>query len=259
MLGDSSTETYWAGPTTRQRTGTVRVFDHDPDLLAGLDPDTAQLLCRHAVVPGRRLACGSWSPPPEDGRSGGVLGLLVLDGLLSRSTCLYGRTTSELLGPGDLLQPWEPAGTELVEAESSWRVLQPTTLAILDARFSGLLCAYPSVMAALFARSTVRCRGLALHLAIVHIRRAETRLLTLLWYLAARWGRMTAQGVVLPLPLTHQLLSELACLRRPTTSTALQRLVRAGEIARRADHGWLLLGEPHSADTEQEPAVPVAA
>jgi CRP/FNR family cyclic AMP-dependent transcriptional regulator len=55
---------------------------------------------------------------------------------------------------------------------------------------------------------------------------------------------MTAQGIVLPLPLTHELLGQLACLHRPTTSTALQRLVRAGEIARRADRGWLLLGEP---------------
>lgn len=245
MIADSSTQTYWStGAARRTRSDVVRVFQDDPDLLAGIDTRTAELLRRRAVAERMDLPCGPWSPPIGDGNYTRGLGLLVLEGLVCRSICVHGRDCPELLGAGDLLRPWEPAGAGVDDGESTWRVLQPTTLAILDERFTALVSRWPSVMVAFVARSTQRSRALAVQLAIAHTRQAETRLLALFWHLAERWGRVTPRGVVLPLPLTHELLGQLACLHRPTASTALQRLVRAGEIARRSDRGWLLLGRP---------------
>lgn len=251
MIAHSSTQTFATAEATRrtQPTG-VRVFHHDPDLLAGIDAKTAQLLRRRAVAAGIELPSGPWSPPPDDRLIGRGLGLLVLDGLVCRSICVHGRQCPELLGSGDLLRPWETAGDGLLEDAGAWRVLQPATLAILDERFTALLSRWPSIMVTLVARGAQRSRALAFQLAIAHARHAETRLLTLFWHLAGRWGRMTPQGVVLPLPLTHELLGQLACLHRPTTSTALQRLVRAGKIARRADRGWTLLGQPPACGSE---------
>ena len=244
MAADSSTQTFWTPRARSGRPEAVRVFEHDPDLLAGIDTETAEKLRRGAVARRLELGCGSWSPPGGDGPLSGGLGLLVLEGLVCRSICVHGRDCPELLGAGDLLRPWEAAGSGLIDERSAWRVLQPTTVAILDERVTALLSRWPSIMVALVARSTQRSRALAIQLAIAHTRQAEPRLLTLFWHLAARWGRMTPQGVVLPLPLTHELLGQLACLHRPTTSTALQRLVSAGRIARRADRGWMLLGPP---------------
>jgi CRP/FNR family transcriptional regulator, cyclic AMP receptor protein len=244
LIQQTSTQTFWNGGTTaRDGVEEVRVFDHDPDLLIGLDDRTAELLRRRVVVPQLRLACGPWSPPAEGDRLAGGIGLLVLDGLVCRCIRLQGRDCSELLGAGDLLRPWDaPDGP--FAGPTSWRVLQPTTVAVLDERFAAVLGRWPRIVSTLIGRSALRSRGLATNLAIAHIRNAETRLLTLLWLLADRWGRMTPRGVVLPLALTHELLGQLVCLHRPTTSSALQRLVRAGEIARRPDRGWTLLGQP---------------
>ncbi|HEV2060873.1 MAG TPA: Crp/Fnr family transcriptional regulator [Solirubrobacteraceae bacterium] len=245
MNAESNTQTFWGTGVRRPaRPDAVRVFQHDPDLLAGIDGDTAQMLRRRVMARRLQLPIGAWSPPSGDRPLAGGLGLLVLDGLVCRSICVHGRDCPELLGGGDLLRPWEAEPAGLVDGTSTWRVLQPTTLAILDERFTGLLSRWPSIMVALLARSTQRSRALVLQLAIAQTRQAETRLLTLFWHLADRWGRITPHGVVLPLPLTHELLGQLACLHRPTTSTALQRLVRAGEIARGPDRGWTLLGRP---------------
>lgn len=260
MLADSSTQTYWsARPAQRTRSDVVRVFQYDPDLLAGVDAGTAELLRRRAVARRMDLPGGSWSPPSGDGDYARGLGLLILEGLVCRSICVRGRDCPELLGAGDLLRPWEPAGAGVDDGENTWRVLQPTTLAILDERLTALLSRWPSVMVAFVSRSTQRSRALAVQLAIAHTRQAETRLLALFWHLAERWGRMTPRGVVLPLPLTHELLGQLACLHRPTTSTALQRLVRAGEIARRPDRGWMLLGQPPVHESESAAESTLAA
>ena len=92
---------------------------------------------------------------------------------MTRSICLRGRDCPELLGAGDLLRPWD-IGTvgDSIEGPSSWRVLQPATLVVLDQRFAEIAGRWPSIMASLLARSALRSRALALHLAIAHIRQA---------------------------------------------------------------------------------------
>jgi DNA-binding IclR family transcriptional regulator len=66
----------------------------------------------------------------------------------------------------------------------------------------------------------------------------------LLWHLADRFRRSHPEGVVLPLPLSHELLAQLVGAQRPSVSRALKELERAGVVARRPDGSWWLGGEP---------------
>lgn len=235
-------------PSVWARSDLVRVLDEDPDLLGGLDPRATDLLRRRVTVPKLWLEPGPWKPPTDQDDLDGWFGLLVLDGLMIRSLHLDGRECPELVGPGDLLRPWDGNGEDgSIQTQVRWTTLDRTTVAVLDERFAAAVCRYPTIMSELLARSIQRSRALAFHLAIVHIRHAETRLHMLLWHLADRWGRVTPDGVHVPLALTHERLAHLVCMRRPTASTALQRLVRAGEVKRRPDGTWLLTGSPPTA------------
>ena len=223
----------------------VRVFDVDPDLLAGIDEPTAGHL--RARMAARRVWVerGPWHPTIGAAEQNRHLGLLVLDGLLVRTLRLVGRECSEVVGPGDLIRPWD--GDDLggsVHCVSEWRALQPAMLASLDGHFAARIARWPAITSALLARSTRRSRALVYQATIAHVRRAETRLLLALWQLADRWGRVTPRGVVVPVPLTHQLLAQMTCLRRPTVSAGLGQLAHAGEVTALPDGGWLLHGAP---------------
>ena len=221
----------------------VRVFDEDPDLLCGLDPATTDLLRRRAVTPKLWVEAGPWTPPAYLERPRTTFGLLVMSGLIIRSIHLNGRQCPELVGAGDLLRPWDHHHHNDVEASVSWKALEPTTIAILDERFVSAVCRWPTIISELLSRTMQRSRTLAFHLAIVHARQAQPRLRMLLWHLVDRWGRVTPEGIHLPLALTHETLADLACMRRPTASTALRHLCRAGELERKRDGTWLLKGE----------------
>jgi CRP/FNR family transcriptional regulator, cyclic AMP receptor protein len=223
----------------------IRVFDRDPDLLDGLDDAVAEHLRRRLAVPRAHAEPGSWSYQPDPADAIGHFGLLVVDGLLVRTVRLGGRESSEVVGPGDLIRPWE--GDELtssVDAASQWRVLVPTTFAVLDARFAQQAGRFPVIAAHLLGRSTRRCQALVHQATIAHVRHARTRVLLALWHLADRWGRVTVAGVRVPVPLTHQLLAQITCLQRPTVSAAVSRLTQEGVVSRTDGGEWLLHGEP---------------
>ncbi len=63
----------------------------------------------------------------------------------------------------------------------------------------------------------------------------------LFWHLAARWGHLTADGTILPMPITHAQLAEMIASRRPTMTKALAQLADKGLINRHGT-GWLLTG-----------------
>jgi len=128
-------------------------------------------------------------------------------------------------------------------------VLEPTRLAVLDERFARQLAAFPRLAGRLFARSVLRTRQLAVNMAIVHQARVDVRLHMLLWHLAGRWGRVRADGVLVPLRLTHAILADLVAARRPTVTSALTELGREG-LVQSVPEGWLLSGEPPG-DLEQ--------
>jgi CRP-like cAMP-binding protein len=96
----------------------------------------------------------------------------------------------------------------------------------------------------LFNRGTRRAHHLAVALAIAHHPRVEDRLLLTLWHLAERWGRVHRDGVVVPLPLGHQRLADLVGAHRPSVTTAMGALARAGSLSRRDNGDWVLHGAP---------------
>jgi CRP/FNR family cyclic AMP-dependent transcriptional regulator len=223
---------------TRERT-TVCVLDEDPSLLELADlPARRQLVAR-----GLSLHTGAWAPFDGDmpRHFEGWLGLLVLDGLLVRETQVAGLQCAELLGPGDVLRPWQEAGPEAtLAAAASWRVLEPARIALLDAGFARRAARWPELGAELMSRTLARSRSLSILLALTQARRADVRLRTLFSHLADRWGRVTPEGIVLPLNLTHSVIAQLTGLRRPSVSLTLADLERSGEIVRRSRDSWLI-------------------
>jgi len=222
----------------------VRVFDEAPELLQQLDNGDAATL-RQLTTKMIRLEPGVWQLRFQNGELRGNLGLLVLDGLLTRQVVIGEATCAELLGGGDILRPWTEieSGIASIASESRWQIVMPTRVAILNARFALQIARWPDVTAAIIDRVVQRARWLSFHLAVCHIVGVELRLLIVLWHFADRWGRMTGSGVKLPLPLSHGLLAGIVGARRPTVSTALGALRDQG-LVERIESGWLLHGDP---------------
>lgn len=187
---------------------------------------------------------GRWSGSSEDPLPGGI-GLLVLRGLLIRRVAIGEHRGAELLGEGDLVRPWpHDEGPEPpLSHTTAWRVLEPAQLAVLDSHAAARLARYPELTGQLVARALERARNLSVHMAIAHPARVRVRVQMLMWHLANRWGRVTPDGIIVPLRLTHSVISDLVVARRPTVSTALSRLGKEGSI-RRIEDGWLLTGDP---------------
>jgi CRP-like cAMP-binding protein len=122
-------------------------------------------------------------------------------------------------------------------------VLEPVRLAVLDEGFLPCLARYPELAGELLARATARSRNLSVQLAIVHQARVDVRLHMLFWHLASRWGRVRADGTVLPMRLTHATLADLVAARRPTVTSALSRLAKE-RLARFDGEVWVLSGRP---------------
>ena len=80
-------------------------------------------------------------------------------------------------------------------------------------------------------------------MAICQLPRVEDRVLAILWLLAESWGRVSAEGVLLPIDLTHQALGELIGAKRPTVTLAVGQLARRGAAERRTA-GWMLHDAP---------------
>jgi CRP-like cAMP-binding protein len=216
----------------------------DPELEEHLSPERRLAARRDCIARVINVRPGEWQVEHERLRMRFGIGLLVLDGLLTRRVGVEGRFGAELLGAGDLLRPWqrEDADTLLPRA-GSWAVLRACRMAVLDGGFTLRLARYPEVTSALFARAVSRSRHLAVNMAIVHQPRIDVRLHMLFWQLADRWGTVHPEGVRVPLRLTHGVLSELVAARRPTVSKALGELA-AREMVTWEGESWLLAAPP---------------
>jgi CRP/FNR family transcriptional regulator, cyclic AMP receptor protein len=222
----------------------IRVLEADPDLAAALPADVLAVASRHALAEVREIPPGEWVPSScyEGGHP--LVGLLVIDGLLTRDMSFAGRMTSELMGAGDLLRPWDQdASFDPVPLHVSWAVLEKTRIAILDRHFVAVLGKWPILIDAVTSRAVKRSRSLAFQLAISQVTRVDERLLVLMWHLAERWGRVSPDGVRVPLRLTHEALGRLVGARRPSVTTALSGLAKRGCVER-TPTGWLLHGDP---------------
>lgn len=223
----------------------VRVLQADPDLGRLLNPQRRDEAAAALVVRTHRLPVGDWDVAHLAGSDSHNLGLLVLEGVMAREVVVADNVSTELLGPGDLLRPWQGgADTALLRSEVRWTVLGPARLALLDRRFAVQVSRYPEINTVLFDRLTERSMRLATNQAISQLTRVDRRLLAVFWHLAERWGRVGSDGVVVPLALSHRILGQLVGARRPTVSSAISELVRRGELVRRDDGSWLLTGQP---------------
>jgi CRP-like cAMP-binding protein len=234
----------------------VHVLDHDSGLRSALrDPERARAR-QHAVAAVAELAPGPWDPSSASGAAA-ELGLLVLEGLMIRDVSVSGARCGELIGPGSLLRPDDDTGADApMRYEITWQVVTPTRVAVLDAHFLRVAAHWPQLVTALVARGIERAHALGVLVSIHSLKRVDDRLLAFFWQLADRFGRVTADGILIPLPLTHRQLALLVGAQRPSVTSALGSLA-AQNLLYRDDHGhWLLVAE-QSSEVEALPVLPV--
>jgi CRP/FNR family transcriptional regulator, cyclic AMP receptor protein len=232
----------------RRTADIVRLLHADPGLGRLLTAARREQAARELVVRTHRLPVGRWDVSRLAGAAAGHVGLLIVDGLLSREVIVYDQASAELLGRGDLLRPWQPVSPAgLLPVDALWSILSPLTVAVLDRRFAADAARYPEVVAALFDRLSERSTRLATTQAISQLTRVDRRLKALFWHLAERWGRLSSDGVIVPLALSQRMLGQLVGARRPTISAGLSELAERGELLRRPDGSWLLRGDPPDA------------
>jgi len=215
------------------------LFDVDPELGDALDHDHLAEARVRAVVATLELPGGPWYPQTVEGLTSRPFAVLVVDGLVVRDLLLAGSTTTELLGPGDLVD-FRAVQDALLPTVMHWSVPDSARLAIVDDRVLAMLRTWPHVGRVLLERAAQRSARLVVHRAIAQLPRVDQRLLAYFAHLSERWGRVASAGMVVPLQLTHETLGRLIGARRPTVSLALKELAANEALHRRRDGAWLL-------------------
>lgn len=216
------------------------LLDVDADLADSFDLRTRLIVRQVATARVLDLrAGGRWQDDPAGARGG--LGALILAGLFAVDVHVGGRTATELLGPGDLLQPLPSDPDRLLEREMTRRALAPSRVAVLDSEFLDRVRPWPDVVLTLLRRAELRAVHLDLQRAVSSHPSLELRLALLLWLLAERWGRVEPGAVRLELPLTHALLGQLVAAERPSVSRSLAKLSDHGLVTGGAGE-WHLSG-----------------
>ena len=222
----------------------IALLKADPELgeaIPDADRPTAERVLTVATL---TVEPGPWDPVADLGDDPPAIGLLVVSGVLTRDLVFAGRTTTELLGAGDIIRPWvDDQPFDALPFEATWQAHASARVAVLDSRIAMACGRWPGMAGAISTRFVRRARSLAFQRAIAQIPRVDERLLVLLWSLAERWGRVGPEGVRLPLALPHRTLATLVGARRPSVTTALSGLARDG-LVERTPEGWMLHGDP---------------
>jgi hypothetical protein len=232
---------------------TVPLLQIDPDLGENMAPEARQQATELVRARVFRVPKGPWQPPAIDH---GALGLILIDGLMVRTLHLGTASSSEVVGPTDIIRPWE---TDLIPRVlptlTDWRVLEEARVALLDGRVNALIGRWPELSSAIGGRLLRRTRSLAVLMAAQHFVRVEDRLLATLWHLASIWGKVTPQGTVVPFRLTHEMLASIIGAHRPTTTISVRSLTRQGRLMRDESRRYVLLGEPPDWGRDRGPVV----
>ena len=232
------------------RTGppsSASLLDLDRELAELVEPNALEAARARLIVALGQLPVGPWTAADDWSGPAGGIGLLVVEGFLVRRITLGHRSAAEILGPGDIVRPWQDDGRhEVYPFESGWRVTDPATLAVLDRSAALNAAGYPEVISALVGRALGRSRRVVGHLVLAQFGAVEHRILLGLWHLADDWGRVRNDGILLPISLTHEMLGLLVGARRPAVTTALGALERQGAVSPAAGGGFVLTGEPPS-------------
>ena len=220
----------------------MSIVDADPDLADVLEPPDAERARRDALVRVSRLSPGAWDAAAAIEPGIHHRGFLVIDGLLSREVDVLGRRCVELIGHGDVMRPWtwDEEGSH-VHAEVGWVILEPARLAVLDHDLVKRLVPWPQIGLELFNRGTRRAHNLAVALAISHHQRVDDRHAH-----ALAPGRALGQGA----PRGHRRAAaaqpsaagRFLGAHRPSVTTAMESLARAGSLSRSGDGHWVLHG-----------------
>ena len=220
----------------------VSVLDADPALLAAVPAAKREAARERLLAPALWAEVGPWKS--EAVSDPGGLGVILLEGLLTRNVDIAGTRSRELLGTGDIIRPWyDDSALDPVPSKTTWTVLERARLALLDRRWKLIAGRWPDLGDEILRRVIRRSRWLAVLLAIANMRGVESRVLLLLWHLAGNWGKVTAAGTLVPFGLTHEVIAELVGARRPSVTTALAQMEREGKLER-VEQGWLLHADP---------------
>lgn len=235
--------------TEPDSTGTYAacLLECDPGFGDRLSREQFRQASRRLRVPVVRCPRGDvrgW--PLEDAPEAGFQGFVVLKGLLSRTVTLGNLHASELLGPGDVVRPWDGQYEDLLQVRSCWRVREAAEIAVLDRQFHALAAAWPEIAASLHDRDATRAASLTTRLLIAQAPRITHRVHLLLWHLGGRWGFRSSAGVIVPLRLSRTLVADLVCSTRESVSRAMTVLVAEGTVEP-IPRGFLLHGSPPGA------------
>src|SRR3712207_1383066 len=216
-----------------EQAGRMSLLDADPEL-ARLVPEEHRARVRPTLVaPVYAVDSGPVELAPEL-LHGSVFALLVLDGALMHSVTFGARALSELVLPGDVVIPLEPS-PDAIPTARSFAAIEPTRLIALDQRFVRAASLWPALMMEVSRRLAEQEHRVGTHGVICQLSRVEQRLLAVMWHLAGRAGRVSADGTVLPLKMPHEQLGRLIGAQRPTVSLALRALTAEGAVRRRDD------------------------
>ena len=135
---------------------------------------------------------------------------MIVEGVVLKMT-LASRSAFDLLGPGDVLARPLTAARQ-IESRAISRDLAHgrVVLAALDHRFrqgGATVARVADVLHDQLGRQTHRA---SIHLAMLHLPLVEDRLVALFADLAERFGRMTADGILIDVRLTHEIIGQLA-------------------------------------------------
>jgi CRP/FNR family cyclic AMP-dependent transcriptional regulator len=233
-------------PTGSDGFRAVRLLDVEPDFAAGLTEAQLASARRHLLVPALRLSPGLWAPPETLHRA---IGVVLTTGMVIRHGTTFARPDIQVFGAGDVID-----GRVFSAAEARWQVLEPVDLAVLDDRFVRVARHWPALFTALARRLFDAQHEHHTQALICAMPRVEERILGLLGHLAHRWGRVTAAGITLALPVTHEVLGILIGARRPTVTLALKALAEEGRLTRLKDGSWLLAADCDGWSTAGIPA-----
>jgi CRP-like cAMP-binding protein len=171
----------------------------------------------------------------------GALDFIIAGGIVLKRTRLWGRDSLELFGPGDVLAP--PLSSERqVESRAlnSYETHREVSLAVIEDRFRLATRRWPQLSDVLHDRLARQTHRASMHVAMLHIPRAEDRVVALFSDLAERFGRVTGAGIVIEVELTHAMIGRLVGSRRPTVSLSLDALADRGILVRTGRGRWML-------------------
>jgi CRP/FNR family transcriptional regulator, cyclic AMP receptor protein len=210
----------------------IGLLDVEPALAAAIPQQ--ELAAAHRILhfPTLTLRRGDHLTPQAAVET---LAALIIDGLLVRELTCGSAQHAALLGPEDIADI-----REVNRGVEHWWALQPASVVLLDSRLLLAARQWPALIGALTNRLFDAARSQDALKGLLYLPHVESRLLALFAHYADRWGRMTARGVAVDLPLTHELLGRLVGAKRPTITLALGTLIDQGKLARDQQGRWLL-------------------